>query len=230
MLKCFEDFRPYLHLFSDDCAVDRDVPKDVGADDMRRLPLVDLIPSVAEQRKIAALLDEMTAFEVITNKLQSNDITLATIRDIFDVVIEEYDSMDKQAGEETALLRSERNALRHLISTYQPQLQSTTTSPGSKSKRKRAAEALNEKINKESRKRKGPESKFIDVKWIPATSVVVERIFSSVKTTVGYLRKRMSHETLEVIMFLKLNWDLVTLADVSKTIENAKDSNSVADE
>ncbi|ETI44817.1 hypothetical protein F443_10510 [Phytophthora nicotianae P1569] len=59
------------------------------------------------------------------------------------------------------------------------------------SKRKRAADELDEKI---------------------------------IKSTVGYLRKSMSQETLEVIMFLKLNWDLVTLVDVSKAIEQSKSS------
>ncbi|ETL36588.1 hypothetical protein L916_11457 [Phytophthora nicotianae] len=48
--------------------------------------------------------------------------------------------------------------------------------------------------------------------------------FATVKSTVGYLRKSMSQETLEVIMFLKLNWDLVTLVDISKAIEQSKSS------
>ncbi|ETM43076.1 hypothetical protein L914_11376 [Phytophthora nicotianae] len=34
----------------------------------------------------------------------------------------------------------------------------------------------------------------------------------------------MSQETLEVIMFLNLNWDLVTLVDISKAIEQSKSS------
>lgn len=69
------------------------------------------------------------------------------------------------------------------------------------------------------------QSKYLAVSWIPATSVVVERFFSTVKSTIGYLRKSMSSETLEVIMFLKLNWDLVTLADVSAAIVQSKANN-----
>ncbi|KAG2786315.1 hypothetical protein PC129_g20646 [Phytophthora cactorum] len=75
----------------------------------------------------------------------------------------------------------------------------------------------------------GPKSKFIDTKWIPATSVAVERFFSTVKSTVGYLRKSMSQENLEVIIFLTLNWDLVTLADVSKAIQESR-SNTDAEQ
>ncbi|ETP40704.1 hypothetical protein F442_12025 [Phytophthora nicotianae P10297] len=54
-----------------------------------------------------------------------------------------------------------------------------------------------------------------------AADVLDEKI---IKSTVGYLRKSMSQETLEVIMFLKLNWDLVTLVDKSKAIVQSKSS------
>ncbi|ETL91495.1 hypothetical protein L917_09962 [Phytophthora nicotianae] len=79
------------------------------------------------------------------------------------------------------------------------------------SKRKRATDVLDDKISKKVLERSGPQSKFIDASWIPPTSVAAERFFSTVKSTVGYLRKSMSQETLEVIMFLKLNWGLGTL-------------------
>ncbi|OWZ23822.1 hypothetical protein PHMEG_0001232 [Phytophthora megakarya] len=244
MLQRFEDFRPYLHHFRDDCAVDRDLPDDVSEDDIRRVAFVDLIRSVSEQRKIAGLLDEMTAFDVITGKLQRNDMTVATVRDIFDIVLDDYDGMEKylapdadivesgvfesglakiQAGVATSFMRNERKALHRLTTTDPDQ---SPTAPVEKvtarSKRKRAADALDEKLKKKSRRRRGPQSKFIDATWIPATSVIAERFFSAVKSTVGYLRKRLSHENLEMIMYLKLNWDLVTLADVSKAIERAK--------
>ncbi|KAG2758943.1 hypothetical protein Pcac1_g28977 [Phytophthora cactorum] len=70
---------------------------------------------------------------------------------------------------------------------------------------------------------------FLDM-WIPATSVAVERFFSTVKSTVGYLRKSMSQENLEVIIFLTLNWDLVTLAVVSKAIQESRSSTDAEQE
>ncbi|KAG2783588.1 hypothetical protein Pcac1_g6989 [Phytophthora cactorum] len=48
-------------------------------------------------------------------------------------------------------------------------------------------------------------------------------------STVGYMRKSMSQENLEVIIFLKLNWDIVTLADVSKAIQESR-SNTDAEQ
>ncbi|KAE8914198.1 hypothetical protein PF005_g7789 [Phytophthora fragariae] len=49
--------------------------------------MVDLVPSAGEQRKIAELLDEMTAFDVITTRLQCQNMTITTVRDMFDVVM-----------------------------------------------------------------------------------------------------------------------------------------------
>ncbi|KAG3148683.1 hypothetical protein PI126_g12357 [Phytophthora idaei] len=53
--------------------------------------------------------------------------------------------------------------------------------------------------------------------------------WTKVQSTVGYMRKSMSQENLEVIIFLKLNWDLVTLADVSKAIQESR-SNTDAEQ
>ncbi|KAG3041324.1 hypothetical protein PC121_g23396 [Phytophthora cactorum] len=49
------------------------------------------------------------------------------------------------------------------------------------------------------------------------------------ESTVGYMRKSMSQENLEVIIFLKLSWDLVTFADVSKAILESR-SNTDAEQ
>ncbi|ETN06561.1 hypothetical protein PPTG_12653 [Phytophthora nicotianae INRA-310] len=93
MLQRFEGVRPSLHLFRDDCGADRDIPAGASPTDFRRVALVDLIPSVSKQRKIAALLDETTAFDVITGTLQRDDITVAAVRDIFDIVLDDYDGI-----------------------------------------------------------------------------------------------------------------------------------------
>ncbi|KAE9108189.1 hypothetical protein PF010_g12003 [Phytophthora fragariae] len=252
----FEDYRSYLHLFSNDCDVERTPPaeNENNADDLRRVAFVDLIPSASEQRKIFALLDEMTGFDVITTKLQRQDMTVATVRDMFGGILEYYENMEKylaadanivelpeferglakfQAGVESTLSRTERKALNRLLVSPQAPPPATSTRAAtcsrltaSQMKRKRAAEALEEKISKKARKRSAPASKFVDVSRVPPTSVAAERLFSTVKRTVGYLQKSMSHDTLEVVMFLKLNWDLVTLADVSKPIERSKSTES----
>ncbi|KAE8994341.1 hypothetical protein PF011_g16763 [Phytophthora fragariae] len=205
MLQRFIDFRPYLHLFRDDCEVDRDLPADAQPDDIRRIPFVDLIPSAGEERNISALLDEMIAFDVITGNLLRHDMTVATARDI---VLDIYDNMERyltsddivecpefecglakvQAGMDSTLSRGERKLL-HRISaelTHTRRLQ---------------------------RRLKKTEAK---------ACCRVERFFSTVKSTVGYWRKSMSASTPETVMFLKLDLDLVTPADVFTAIENSK--------
>ncbi|KAE9103689.1 hypothetical protein PF010_g13650 [Phytophthora fragariae] len=96
MLKRFEDLQRFLHLFVDDCDIEREEVEDGEANEvsssasntgLRRIPMVDLIPSAGEQRKIAELLDEMTAFNVITTRFQRQDMTITTVRDMFDVVM-----------------------------------------------------------------------------------------------------------------------------------------------
>ncbi|ETP51422.1 hypothetical protein F442_03443 [Phytophthora nicotianae P10297] len=66
----------------------------------------------------------------------------------------------------------------------------------------------------------------MDLSWIPATSVEVERLFSKMKCMLGYLRKSMSKETQEVILFLRMNWDLVTNEITTKAVRNAREEES----
>ncbi|ETM44662.1 hypothetical protein L914_10126, partial [Phytophthora nicotianae] len=66
----------------------RDIPVDASPEDIRRIALVDLIPYVNEQRKISTLPEKMNAFDVITEKLQRDDVTVTAIRDIVDIVLD----------------------------------------------------------------------------------------------------------------------------------------------
>ncbi|ETI53194.1 hypothetical protein F443_03808 [Phytophthora nicotianae P1569] len=90
-------------------------------------------------------------------------------------------------------------------------------------KRKRTPSEVKAAIIKRAKTREEHKSAFVDLAWIPATSVQAERLFSLVKCTLGYLRKRMSVETLESILYLRMNWDLVTNEIVSKSIKTARE-------
>ncbi|KAE9020582.1 hypothetical protein PR001_g13566 [Phytophthora rubi] len=258
MLKRFEDLQRFLHLFVDDCDIEREEVEDGEANEvsssdsntgLRRIPMVDLIPSAGEQRKIAELLDEMTAFNVITTRFQRQDMTITTVRDMFDVVMEGHEGLDGylgvngqivefpdfeagvvkvQSGSEKTLLAAERKAVSHLLCLQHSIAHEPIDAPRvARSKRKRAAQALDNALSKKARQRTTKASKYEETGWIPATSVVAERFFSMVKSSVGYLRKSMSASTLETVMFLKLNWDLVTLGSVSAAIERSNDAEYV---
>ncbi|KAH9110423.1 hypothetical protein AeMF1_014773 [Aphanomyces euteiches] len=86
----------------------------------------------------------------------------------------------------------------------------------------RAAIDLDNEIKKRAPSRVNTIQMYEDERWIPPTSVIVERFFSGVKCMIGYLRKSMDTTTLEVIMYLKLNWDLVSLGNVLQAIKLSK--------
>ncbi|OWZ04135.1 hypothetical protein PHMEG_00024018 [Phytophthora megakarya] len=75
-----------------------------------------------------------------------------------------------------------------------------------------------------AKEREHDKSKYIDLSWVQATSVEVERLYSSTKCMLGYLRKCMNSETLEPILFLQLNWDLVTNEVITKYVRNAREA------
>lgn len=89
-------------------------------------------------------------------------------------------------------------------------------------RRRRSPEELKAAIENRSTCRAIKRSAFIDLNWLPATSCQVERLFSLLKCKIGYLRKSMSAELLEVIVYLRLNWDLVTDEVVSSAVRSAR--------
>lgn len=134
----------------------------------------------------------MTEFDVITTQLQRQDMAVATLRDNFDFVLDDYDNMVKclasdadiiefqeferelaklQAGVESTLSRSERKALNRLhVSPQAPphatskRAATSSRSTASKMKPKQAADALDEKISKKARMRSAPAFKLVDVR------------------------------------------------------------------
>jgi hypothetical protein len=63
----------------------------------------------------------------------------------------------------------------------------------------------------QSKKRKLHTSKYPDLKYIAATSNIVERLFSSARLVLTDYRKSMTPYSFECVMFLKFNrkyWDL----------------------
>ena len=66
------------------------------------------------------------------------------------------------------------------------------------------------------RKRRGEDEPFFGLSSIPSTTVYVERTFSKAGTEFTKRRKWMFPITLEAIMLLKQNWDLVTHLDIEK--------------
>ncbi|KAL4099271.1 hypothetical protein PRIC1_007077 [Phytophthora ramorum] len=88
--------------------------------------------------------------------------------------------------------------------------QSALTETQPPAKKKRTPSDLKAAVAKRAQAREEDMSVYLDLKGLPATSVEVERLFSTIKCTLGYLRKSLSAETLEMILYLRMNWDQVT--------------------
>ncbi|KAE9017975.1 hypothetical protein PF010_g6632 [Phytophthora fragariae] len=133
-----------------------------------------------------------------------------------------------QSGSEKTLLTAERKAVSRLLrSQHSIAHEPIDAPPVARSKRMRAAQANDNALSKKARQRTTKASKYEETGRIPATSGVAERFFSMVKCSVGYLRKSMSASTLETVLFLKLNWDFVTLDSVAAAIERSNDAEYV---
>jgi hypothetical protein len=77
-----------------------------------------------------------------------------------------------------------------------------------------AQKAMN---NKRRKTCTNPNFDFINLDFIPPTSNVVERLFSSARLVLTDYRKSMSPYTFECVMFLKFNsclWDISTVSKV----------------
>ncbi|ETL27551.1 hypothetical protein F441_19417 [Phytophthora nicotianae CJ01A1] len=97
-------------------------------------------------------------------------------------------------------------------------------------KRRRTTQEFQNAVTGRATAREKSRYKYMDLSWIPATSVEVEWLFSKMKCMLGYLRKSMSKKTLEVILFLRMNWDLVTNEITTKAVRNAREEDIVDEE
>ena len=78
---------------------------------------------------------------------------------------------------------------------------------------------LAQKAALRSKRRKVSMGIYADLNFIPPTSNVVERLFSTARLVLTDYRKSMSPSTFECVMFLKFNSSLWDLNLVSKIIK-----------
>ncbi|ETP27597.1 hypothetical protein F442_23126 [Phytophthora nicotianae P10297] len=90
MLKRYKQHHPFLYLFERDRDVDCELPADVPANDARRFPIVNYLPNASEHCCIMDLLEDMELLELATKRLQSEDLTVISARDIFDEVLVDF--------------------------------------------------------------------------------------------------------------------------------------------
>jgi len=79
-------------------------------------------------------------------------------------------------------------------------------------------------------KKKAASSKYMNLKWIPPTSNMVERLFSRMKIVFADRRKSMYPQTMETIMMLTCNRDAWNVNDVNKIYLNRQSCKNIVDE
>ncbi|OWZ16938.1 hypothetical protein PHMEG_0009195 [Phytophthora megakarya] len=235
MLKRYKEPHLYLHFFERDTSADKDIQKDAPADDARLLPIVKFLPTAEEHSVLMDVLDSLMLLEDSDQRLQRKYSSLLTARDIFDEALIYFSELAGRLKADANIVESTNfeaaivkimNGLKKDLSSEEMeaavQLLNEPKSPvqfaGPTRKRhptmsnlktrraKTTANTIRTTIDHDSmQERRQEKSKYIDLSWIPATSVEVEKLFPSVKFILGYLRKSMNAETLEAILFLQMN-------------------------
>ena len=211
MLKRFFELRPFL--------------------DESDKALVCNLPSGRECLLLQKLLEDLTELESITIQLQESSISLSDVRSIFDVCIESYPLMKHYLAADAKIVHCpnfESGILKvidgDIESLSQPEL--NCVSVFSKEiicvlEKEPISMTLAQKgmMNRKRRKISPNDCHhFINLEFIPPTSNVVERLFSSARLVLTDYRKSMSPYSFECIMFLKFNASLWDISTVSKIV------------
>jgi hypothetical protein len=251
LLERYIKIRPFQHLFEDDQECDRE--DDLGDDAPASVAFP--IPTAAEHVELKQLMDDMDSIAYATRSLQSPSRAVSEVRDLFDVMIADFPSMVSrlsptapivqsvnfeaalckiQTRSESTLRPAEASTVKKLPLSTAPTAEPTTSVPvakgsSGKGKKKRSADDIHELLKSKKQRREEGMSRYVKTEWIPPTSVAVERVFSQVKAATGYLRRSMPTRTLDGLLVLKLNWDLVSLDVVSDAIKSLRDDSDSDD-
>ncbi|KAG2784230.1 hypothetical protein Pcac1_g5758 [Phytophthora cactorum] len=133
-------------------------------------------------------------------KLQSEDLTLADVRTLFNSVGQRFPSLKVKLSAPASIVHSPTFEAT-VVKVINGEVARLTTSERRAVKRFEVSAATTNAGSK--RKQRDEEEKTLEEDF--ASSVLRAK-----KYMLGYLRKRMTAETLETILFLKMNWDLVT--------------------
>ncbi|KAJ0395211.1 hypothetical protein P43SY_004069 [Pythium insidiosum] len=233
LLKRYQRIRPFLH------AVEGE--NDTTGDDESG-QLTALIPTATEHGKLMSMLTDMEQMHVVTKALQSDSKNVADVRYLFDELVSSFPVMAArlapnadivesvsfesalvkiQEGREDRLTRSERAAVERLLATHGDEGNDRDTG-------KRDGDLL-EGLEHARKRRKTRGSSYIETDWIPPTSVSVERAFSQVKAVTGYLRRSLHSRTIEALLLVKKNWDIVDASLVSEAIKISRDKSDESD-
>ena len=191
--------------------------------------LAQHIPSGREMIELQKLLDDMAQFESITKKLQESTISLSDVRSLFDTVIESYPTMNYYLADDAQIVHCPEfesgivtlidGNVDELSETQINQLKVFDTAVINLAEEETPCKNLAEQAMRNKRRKVSTarDHHYINLEFIPPTSNVVERLFSSARLVLTDYRKSMTPYTFECVMFLKFNatmWDINTVSKI----------------
>ena len=202
----------------------------------------DLLPSAAEHRRIASLLDFLEPMEGVSLELQKNRCTMAHVRDCFDMVVQDHPSTRGRLAADAEIVQCKNFEDAVVLIQRQQSHSLTSAQRAAVSMLKRGsvykASGVHggEDSGTVSRKRSivdrvykrrkqlaaGSGVGYIDTRFIVPTSNMVESFFSKAGRAVTPHMLDLLPIQLEGQMFLYANADVWNIDDLSKVVQAAK--------
>jgi hypothetical protein len=206
--------------------------------------LMELRPKLSKKKIIISFyhlnLFFLDNFDLVTKELQKSDINMLMVRVVFDSVVQAFPQVARKLGPDADIVHFknfENGIVKIMFSQlreeYDPgltaseelemapffQSRSITSIPDSDDIVD-VCDFVKQAQLEIKKKAKTASSKYINLKWIPPTSNMVERLFSRMKIVFADRRKSMYPQTMETIMMLTCNRDAWNVNDVNKIYLN----------
>jgi hypothetical protein len=197
--------------------------------------------NIFEVEEVERLVIILVDFESVTKKLQSQDIKLSQVRTLFDTIVLKYEHFEnegelgyylsKESGFpnpttfENALVKLQRFTERDMTEMEKNSVvgfenpKSLELKTAKSSDLDFATMALIMDNNHYLKSRHNDNSQYIDTLFVSPTSNVVERLFSQAKHVYSDLRRRITLDHLETVIFLKINRSFWSIDDLVKDIQ-----------
>ncbi|KAG6586923.1 uncharacterized protein IUM83_19622 [Phytophthora cinnamomi] len=195
MIERYMKMRPFLVKFESDVDVDDRVPGHLQYEYQDK-SVQELIPSAANHARLRELHEDLRVFAYATRQLQEPRLTIADVRDLFDMLIVRHGSLKEQLGAEAkavvstmfehvlvklqnkkTLTRAEAPFATCLLKNPRPAI-TTDPEPESSKPTKPTNETilkLQRDLKRKRELRSDNHQAYIDTARIPPTSVVVEQ-------------------------------------------------------
>ncbi|KAL0231690.1 hypothetical protein GEMRC1_011094 [Eukaryota sp. GEM-RC1] len=200
--------------------------------------VTQFVPSFSEQQRLKTLMKQYETFHVLTLYLQRESIPLHQIHASLELFHQRFPTMNQYTSYPSSKQHSPvfESAIIKILNGHEDRLSTAEqTSVASFLKEDVEETDIEEEDGDNDENEESdvtnfegaldsngqpdkPTSKYIDLKWIPGTSNVLERLFSRAKHTLGDYRCSLSDSSLEQQLYLLYNRDLWNEDDVRKII------------